>query len=97
MARSLRGWRSVVKWRVAAPVPPEPAAAARGCSTVPAPDELVRTARPGHSAVGWKLDRAQRAELLERLGAAYGNVVADHVWRPLPEPIPLRLAPARWP
>lgn len=29
--------------------------------------------------MGWKLDRGQRAELLERIEPAYENVVADHV------------------
>ena len=29
--------------------------------------------------IGWKLDREQRAELLERLPPRYGKVVADHV------------------
>jgi hypothetical protein len=29
--------------------------------------------------VGWKLDRAQRAELLGRFSPAYPNPVADHV------------------
>ena len=46
---------------------------------MPSPEDVVRSARPGRSAVGWKLDRARRAELLERFEPAYGNVVADHV------------------
>jgi hypothetical protein len=29
--------------------------------------------------MGWKLDRAQRTQLLEALPATYANVVADHV------------------
>lgn len=40
---------------------------------------MIRSAPPGRSVVGWKLDRRQRAELLERIGPAYENVVADHV------------------
>lgn len=62
---------------------------------MPSPDELVRTARPGRTVVGWKLDRAQRAELLQRFEPKYANVVADHVTlaariadnAPLPDPI----------
>ena len=62
---------------------------------MPSPDELVRTARPGPSVVGWKLDPAQRAELLERFEPKYDNVIADHVTlaariandTPLPDPI----------
>jgi hypothetical protein len=46
---------------------------------MPSPAEIVRTARRGRSVLGWKLDRAQRAELLERFEPIYGNVVADHV------------------
>lgn len=33
----------------------------------------------GNSITGWKLDRAQRAELLQQFPPRYGNVVADHV------------------
>jgi len=33
----------------------------------------------GRDVIGWKLDRAQREELLERFPAVYPNVVADHV------------------
>jgi hypothetical protein len=46
---------------------------------MPLPEEIVRDARPGRSVVGWKLDRDQRAEMLERIEPAYANVVADHV------------------
>ncbi len=46
---------------------------------MPSPEEIVRSARPGRSVVGWKLGRGQRAELLERLPPKYRNVVADHV------------------
>lgn len=50
-----------------------------GLSKVPSPQDIIRNARPGRSVVGWKLDRAQRAELLARLDPKYGKVVADHV------------------
>ena len=50
-----------------------------GLSAVPLPHAIVRSARPGHSVVGWKLDRRQRAALLEQIEPAYENVVADHV------------------
>jgi len=46
---------------------------------MPSPEEIVRTARPGRSVMGWKLDRSQRAELLQRIEPAYSSVVADHV------------------
>jgi hypothetical protein len=46
---------------------------------MPSPHEVVRAARPGRSVVGWQLDRAQRAELLERFEPRYDKVVADHV------------------
>lgn len=35
-------------------------------------------ARPG-SVIGWKLDRAQRGELLERFPPRYSDTIADHV------------------
>ena len=35
-------------------------------------------ARPG-SVIGWKLDRAQREELLERFPPQYPDAIADHV------------------
>ena len=34
---------------------------------------------PGHTVSGWKLDRDQRRELLERFPPAYDVPVADHV------------------
>ncbi|MXP40899.1 hypothetical protein GRI75_04470 [Altererythrobacter soli] len=46
---------------------------------MPTPEELVAQRRPGGTVVGWKLDRAQRSELLGRFPPAYGNIVADHV------------------
>jgi hypothetical protein len=33
----------------------------------------------GGDVIGWKLDRGQRDELLERFPAVYANAVADHV------------------
>lgn len=33
----------------------------------------------GRDVIGWKLDRAERDELLERFPAAYAEAVADHV------------------
>ena len=66
---------------------------------MPSPDDVVRTARPGKSVVGWKLDPAQRAELLERIAPHYENVVADHVTlrprvaaqTPLPDDVPAEI------
>lgn len=50
-------------------------------------------AKPG-SVIGWKLDRAQREELLGRFPPRYRNVIADHVTlqtnaeaHPLPDPV----------
>ena len=61
---------------------------------MPSPEKIVRTARPGQSVVGWKLDRGERAALLERFEPRYPNVVADHVTlargardTPLPEEV----------
>ena len=36
-------------------------------------------ARSGDSVIGWKLDRDQRAELLQQFPPRYPNVDADHV------------------
>jgi len=36
-------------------------------------------ARPGESGIGWKLEFAQRKELLARFSPAYAETVADHV------------------
>lgn len=44
-----------------------------------APLEIVHNARSGGTVVGWKLDSAQRGELLDRFKPRYANVVADHV------------------
>jgi hypothetical protein len=62
---------------------------------MPSPEDLNRDARPGKSVVGWKLDRCQRNELLERFRPRYAKVVADHVTlkakiagnTPLPPPL----------
>jgi hypothetical protein len=43
------------------------------------PHEAVSRAREGDAVIGWKLDRAQRADLLERIAPRYPDVVADHV------------------
>ena len=50
-------------------------------------------AKPG-SVIGWKLDRAQRQELLDQFPARYANAIADHVTlktkaegEPLPEQV----------
>lgn len=41
--------------------------------------QAYERAKPGDGVIGWKLDRAQRAELLGRLPPAYSQAVADHV------------------
>lgn len=48
--------------------------------------------------IGWKLDRSQRAELLERFPPRYPDPIADHVTlavgegqRPLPGPVDARI------
>ena len=50
-------------------------------------------ARPG-TVIGWKLDRRQREQLLERFAPRYADTIADHVTlatdaasRPLPGPV----------
>jgi hypothetical protein len=43
------------------------------------PEERAQATGAGRAVVGWKLDRAQRAELLQRFEPKYGKVVADHV------------------
>ena len=43
-----------------------------------APEAAARAGR-GDRAVGWKLDRGQRAELLRRFPPRFANAVADHV------------------
>jgi hypothetical protein len=46
---------------------------------MPSPEAIVRNTRPGDSVIGWKLNRSERAELLEQFEPVYGHVVADHV------------------
>jgi len=41
--------------------------------------EAYRDARPGDHVIGWKVDRAQREELLARFPATYAKAIADHV------------------
>ena len=43
------------------------------------PHVTMSRARPGNAVIGWKLDRAQRAELLDRIAPRDERVVADHV------------------
>jgi len=62
---------------------------------MPSSNDVVIQARPGKSVVGWKLDRAQRREMLAHIVPHYSNVVADHVTlaakvareTPLPDPV----------
>jgi hypothetical protein len=62
---------------------------------MPSPEQILRQARPGKGVIGWSLDRAQRAALLEQFPPAYVQVVADHVTlaarvsaaTPLPDPV----------
>jgi hypothetical protein len=45
----------------------------------PSASEAFGLAGPGDGVIGWKLDRAQRAELLQQFPPRYGSVDADHV------------------
>ena len=45
----------------------------------PSASEASAAAGPGESAIGWKLDRAQRKELLQQFPPRYEKVDADHV------------------
>ncbi|HEX4739245.1 MAG TPA: hypothetical protein VH331_16975 [Allosphingosinicella sp.] len=45
----------------------------------PSAREAAAKAGSGDSVTGWKLDRDQRAELLQQFPPRYANVVADHV------------------
>ncbi|HVL30198.1 MAG TPA: hypothetical protein VM326_05740 [Sphingomicrobium sp.] len=54
-------------------------------------------AKPG-SVIGWKLDRSERAALLERFPPRYADAVADHVTlatnaerKPLPDDVSARI------
>jgi hypothetical protein len=41
--------------------------------------EAWRLAPPGDSVIGWKLDRAEREQLLARFPPRYARPIADHV------------------
>lgn len=45
----------------------------------PSAAEAARRKGVGRDVIGWKLDRSERGELLERFPAVYAEVVADHV------------------
>jgi hypothetical protein len=45
----------------------------------PSAPEAAAQAGSGEAVTGWKLDRAQRKELLQQFPPRYANVVADHV------------------
>jgi len=52
------------------------------------------TERPDGSTyhITWSLDRARGREPVQS-----NQVIAEHGWRPLDDPIPIVLIPARWP
>ena len=45
----------------------------------PSAEKASADAGKGEAVIGWKLDRRQRGELLERFPPTYANVDADHV------------------
>jgi hypothetical protein len=45
----------------------------------PSAEQAAARAGGGDGTIGWKLDRGERAELLERFPPKYRNQVADHV------------------
>lgn len=45
----------------------------------PSAEQASEGAGTGEAVIGWKLDRAERRELLERFPPRYRNVDADHV------------------
>jgi hypothetical protein len=45
----------------------------------PSGDEAAHRKGTGHDVIGWKLDQAQRRDLLGRFPPAHANAVADHV------------------
>ena len=45
----------------------------------PSAREAFAAAGEGNSTIGWKIDRAQRKELLQQFPPRYRNVDADHV------------------
>lgn len=46
---------------------------------VPSAQQAAAGAGRGDSVIGWKLDPAQRTELLQQFPPRYANIVADHV------------------
>jgi hypothetical protein len=52
------------------------------------------TERPDGSTyhITWSLDRARGREPIQS-----NDVIAEHGWRPLDDPVPITLIPARWP
>ena len=46
---------------------------------MPTASQAYHQARPGPRVIGWKLDRAEREQLLSRFPATYEKAVADHV------------------
>lgn len=47
--------------------------------TALSPEAAAAQAGNGNSVIGWKVDEAQRLELLQQFPPRFGNVVADHV------------------
>jgi hypothetical protein len=45
----------------------------------PSAAEAAARAGSGDTVIGWKLDREQRAELLQQFPPRYGETVADHI------------------
>src|SRR4051794_14008739 len=45
----------------------------------PSAQQAYEQAGTGKGAIGWKLDRAERAKLIELFPPKYRNAVADHV------------------
>jgi hypothetical protein len=45
----------------------------------PSAEQAFASSGTGSSVIGWKLDRQQRGELLERFPGRFRNIVADHV------------------
>lgn len=46
---------------------------------MPTPEQIVASAKPGSSVVGWKLAADDRARLLGKFPPTYPDSVADHV------------------
>jgi len=45
----------------------------------PSASQAADLAREGESVIGWKLDEAQRRELVQQFPPRYRNLIADHV------------------